>query len=320
MLPLLAMVRYLPSDPSACRQYFLNLTSHATPNVAFLVYSKNVTFSYLAIENFKETFTREASMEKILVPEGYRCPLCPDHEDDEFVWSNLLRCPICWPCTYDIHYGFDFDEQPTDDQYNHAGKIERIIEIMELSYYECRLEYQKETLEDLTRRLSFEESQLGQQVSREEAIESLRKSRAETELTIADIKCRMKRRDEIERWEEADVPEGYLCPLCGGGHFFCMESLFETLICGECSARISDCFEDPESQTEEDISFRQTISAQTGIPEKDIKLLILHETKEAILADREQFTKAEERRPYTERIRKVEEQIAALSTEDERPR
>jgi hypothetical protein len=37
------------------------------------------------------------------VPEGYRCPFCPGHVDEDFmVWEILLAEPICDGCTYDI--------------------------------------------------------------------------------------------------------------------------------------------------------------------------------------------------------------------------
>jgi hypothetical protein len=37
------------------------------------------------------------------VPEGYRCPFCPGHVDEDFlVWETLLAEPICDGCTYEI--------------------------------------------------------------------------------------------------------------------------------------------------------------------------------------------------------------------------
>ena len=32
----------------------------------------------------------------------YMCPLCLDHEDDVFVWSHILKQPICDGCDYEI--------------------------------------------------------------------------------------------------------------------------------------------------------------------------------------------------------------------------
>ena len=36
------------------------------------------------------------------MPEGYRCPLCPTHEDDQFCWDPLLSTPICIACSHEI--------------------------------------------------------------------------------------------------------------------------------------------------------------------------------------------------------------------------
>lgn len=36
------------------------------------------------------------------MPEGYRCPLCPDHEDENFCWDPLLSNPICQGCSHEI--------------------------------------------------------------------------------------------------------------------------------------------------------------------------------------------------------------------------
>ncbi len=38
------------------------------------------------------------------MPEGYSCPLCPDHEDDEFVYCNALETHICGGCEWDIAF------------------------------------------------------------------------------------------------------------------------------------------------------------------------------------------------------------------------
>ena len=39
----------------------------------------------------------------VQVPEGYRCPLCPDHDEEDFmVWETLLAEPLCHGCTFDI--------------------------------------------------------------------------------------------------------------------------------------------------------------------------------------------------------------------------
>jgi hypothetical protein len=39
------------------------------------------------------------------VPEGYRCPFCPSHADEDFyIWDLILEQPICDGCTYDLYY------------------------------------------------------------------------------------------------------------------------------------------------------------------------------------------------------------------------
>ena len=39
------------------------------------------------------------------VPEGYHCPFCPGHDDEDFyIWDLILNQPICDGCTYDLYY------------------------------------------------------------------------------------------------------------------------------------------------------------------------------------------------------------------------
>lgn len=40
--------------------------------------------------------------EYFAMPEGYRCPLCPSHDDDQFCWHPLLSTPICQACSHEI--------------------------------------------------------------------------------------------------------------------------------------------------------------------------------------------------------------------------
>ena len=92
-------------------------------------------------------------MEMISVAKGYRCPLCPDHQDDEdeFAWCNLLHAPICWGCTYDIYYGLvGWDERPTSEQYNHADTIELMEQITKKSFHQLKYLYIIEILEERT--------------------------------------------------------------------------------------------------------------------------------------------------------------------------
>lgn len=72
------------------------------------------------------------------IPSGYRCPLCPDHQDDEFVWHELAKTYICLGCCYEIDCGLDFDKQPTFKEYNCADTIERLLALLSVSYEEIK--------------------------------------------------------------------------------------------------------------------------------------------------------------------------------------
>ena len=61
------------------------------------------------------------------MPEGYRCPFCPDHDDVDFVvWEGLLAEPVCQRCTYEIFNAF-LSIPPVD--LLDAGKIPRLAEL-----------------------------------------------------------------------------------------------------------------------------------------------------------------------------------------------
>ncbi len=79
----------------------------------------------------------------ILVPDGYRCPLCPDHEDEHFEWSNLLKAPICEGCTYDIHNALMSDDDPG------FVETELLKQILRLNFTECKLLYLQEQIDYL---------------------------------------------------------------------------------------------------------------------------------------------------------------------------
>jgi hypothetical protein len=54
------------------------------------------------------------SQKYVTVPSGYRCPLCPDHVDTEFVSSRILGAPICEGCAIEIAHFIEEDERPDD--------------------------------------------------------------------------------------------------------------------------------------------------------------------------------------------------------------
>lgn len=83
-------------------------------------------------------------MRRFELPEGYRCPLCPGHQDekDAFRWCELLSAPICQGCWYEIHFGLvGWDDRPTDDQYNHVTTIERLEKLTGATYRALKERY-----------------------------------------------------------------------------------------------------------------------------------------------------------------------------------
>lgn len=87
----------------------------------------------------------------ISVPKGQRCPLCPDHQDDEdeFVWSDLLQAPICWACPHDIVNGFEgWSDAPTPEQYNHADTIATVLQLTGLTFQQAKFTFMRRQLEE----------------------------------------------------------------------------------------------------------------------------------------------------------------------------
>jgi len=72
------------------------------------------------------------------IPEAYRCPLCLDHEDYDFVWSELAAGYICLGCRCEIDQGLDYDHQPTSDEINCADTIEKLLEHLGIDYSELK--------------------------------------------------------------------------------------------------------------------------------------------------------------------------------------
>ena len=66
----------------------------------------------------------------------YMCPLCLDHEDDVFVWSPILKQPICEGCDYEIwaYVVTDTMKKPPDPYV-----IRALDKITDLSFDEYRL-------------------------------------------------------------------------------------------------------------------------------------------------------------------------------------
>lgn len=72
------------------------------------------------------------------IPEGYRCPFCPDHQDYDFVWSELAEAYLCDGCYHEIYQGLDFDHQPTTDEINCADTIKKLLVRLGISYEELQ--------------------------------------------------------------------------------------------------------------------------------------------------------------------------------------
>jgi hypothetical protein len=44
------------------------------------------------------------------LPAGYSCPLCPEHEDDEFYRNHVLDMYVCEGCEWEISYVLSQEE------------------------------------------------------------------------------------------------------------------------------------------------------------------------------------------------------------------
>jgi hypothetical protein len=77
------------------------------------------------------------------IPADYRCPHCPGHIDEDFVWHNLAGTYVCLGCRYEIDYGLNFEKQPTFDDYSCADTIERLLTLLGINYKELQQRHQK---------------------------------------------------------------------------------------------------------------------------------------------------------------------------------
>ena len=96
-------------------------------------------------------------MKRVVVEDGHKCPLCPDHwdEPEHFVWSELLNAAICHGCTYDIHNGFlGFDDWPQPREYNNAASMQRISKLTGLTFQQAKFYYLRSWLLDSKRKIS----------------------------------------------------------------------------------------------------------------------------------------------------------------------
>jgi hypothetical protein len=88
--------------------------------------------------------------ECIMVPENYRCPLCPDHKDDTFLYSKILGAPICEGCAFEISFFVESDKRPNDFV---LDQLEALTGLSFLQYKRIAFE---QTVEDFANRLKPE--------------------------------------------------------------------------------------------------------------------------------------------------------------------
>lgn len=86
-------------------------------------------------------------MERVDVPEGYTCPLCPDHHDETFVHSRIVGTPICEGCSIELSYYTDDESHPNDIL------LDRLEELTGLSFHEYQRLAFEENIAEFRRRL-----------------------------------------------------------------------------------------------------------------------------------------------------------------------
>lgn len=70
--------------------------------------------------------------------EKYSCPFCTGHKDSDFIWSELAETYLCLGCYDEINYGLDFQNHPTNEDYNCADTIEKLLQRLGISYAELK--------------------------------------------------------------------------------------------------------------------------------------------------------------------------------------
>jgi hypothetical protein len=89
-------------------------------------------------------------MKNVEVPNGYQCPLCPDHKDDIFVNSKVVGKPICEGCSIEISHFAEEDERPDD------FVLDRLEKLTNLSFHEYKKLAFEENIEEFEWRLQPE--------------------------------------------------------------------------------------------------------------------------------------------------------------------
>jgi hypothetical protein len=102
-------------------------------------------------------------VKSVTVAKNYRCPFCPDHEDDTFVFSKIVGVPICEGCAIEISHFVEADERPND------FVLDRLEALTGLSFPQYKRIAFEEFVEDFEQRLKVEnverEAQVEMQVT-----------------------------------------------------------------------------------------------------------------------------------------------------------
>ena len=78
---------------------------------------------------------------KVKVTPGYRCPFCPNHQDEDFYRSALIDVPICAGCAEELFHFCHNNTRPVD------RLIEKVEQITGRNWNECRIILLRDNLE-----------------------------------------------------------------------------------------------------------------------------------------------------------------------------
>ena len=74
-------------------------------------------------------------MQRVVVPDGYCCPLCPNHQDEKFVCHPLVPEPLCDGCVIELDYYARFPLEELRRKWQWAETFARLAE---RPWDECR--------------------------------------------------------------------------------------------------------------------------------------------------------------------------------------
>jgi hypothetical protein len=81
------------------------------------------------------------------VEPGYRCPLCPDHDDESLEESAVVGSPICEGCAVELDHFLDDDERAED------AVLDRLEKVTGLTFLQLRKRWLIATVRDFEDRL-----------------------------------------------------------------------------------------------------------------------------------------------------------------------